>query len=311
MVSKKCCKRPRKNRRIYNLVAAPKKYTRTYGPGLKKDKNERGVKFTKNAKAESTHNFIDIVAGGSPITLQEAKAAADEIAGNPMPDKVMPSHARAYHQEEKLKLLIEKRKKLAVEFANVTPEMIIGATAMRAFASIDDAFDEEGNFDIQKARETGAIHLIKKLEKTQHGWKVEFYDAASAQDKLGNYLGMEIAPKENSDEASIMSGVKAIALQLAKDHSRADFNGGHIAQSHLVEAWKKVAQWCRTSRVKYSVQSLESVARELEIGWKTIRKETKHLMSFTPSANTNDEDDFDNDENVIDITPEGDVIQGE
>ena len=96
---------------------------------------------------------------------------------------------------------IEERKKEVAKYANITAAQVIGATALRAFATIDDAFDEEGNFDIRKARLTGAIHLIKKISRipTKEGVKttVEFYSNETAQDKLGNYLGLEKAPQQN------------------------------------------------------------------------------------------------------------------
>lgn len=48
---------------------------------------------------------------------------------------------------------IEERKREVAKHANVTAAQIIGATALRAFATIDDAFDENGDFSITKARD--------------------------------------------------------------------------------------------------------------------------------------------------------------
>lgn len=102
---------------------------------------------------------------------------------------------------------IEERKREVAKHANVTAAQIIGATALRAFATIDDAFDENGDFSITKARETGAIHLIKKMSRkhTKEGIdvSVEFYSNESAQDKLGNYLGLEKAPQQFTPEISV------------------------------------------------------------------------------------------------------------
>lgn len=95
---------------------------------------------------------------------------------------------------------IAERKKEVAQFANITPAQVLGATALRAFATIDDAFDENGYFDIEKARKTGAIHLIKKITRTPGKYgetiSVEFYSNESAQDKLGSYLGMEKLPDQ-------------------------------------------------------------------------------------------------------------------
>lgn len=115
------------------------------------------------------------------------------------------AHVDAYQYLEKpsIKARIEERKAECAKLAQVTREQIIGATVLRAFATIDDALDENGFLDIEKARETGAIHLIKKISKThtQHGVNtaVEFYSNESAQDKLANYLGLEKAPQTNPE----------------------------------------------------------------------------------------------------------------
>lgn len=149
---------------------------------------------------------------------------------------------------------IERRKTLAAEFCRVSPEQIIGATALRAFATIDDAFDENGDFDIQKARETGAIHLIKKLERTQHGFKVEFYSNETAQEKLGNYLGLDKAPESSNDVTSLKLAIDEVAIHLA--------NGEPVTIEHRREAWKQVAAWAQEKRAKYSPEALQQIQKE-------------------------------------------------
>lgn len=149
---------------------------------------------------------------------------------------------------------INNRKHLATEFCEITPEQIIGATAMRAFASIDDAFDEEGVFDIKKARATGAIHLIKKLEKKGEDFKVEFYDNASAQEKLGNYLGLDKAPETQNDVQSLKLAIDEVATYIA--------NGGPITREIRSEAWRQVSEWAREKRARYSQQALMEINKE-------------------------------------------------
>lgn len=151
---------------------------------------------------------------------------------------------------------INDRKALAAEFCEITPEQILGATALRAFASIDDAFDENGNFDIKKARKTGAIHLIKKLESTQHGFKVEFYSNETAQEKLGNYLGLDKAPESVNDVNSLKLAIDEVALHIA--------NGDPVSIEHRREAWKQVAAWTREKRARYSPQAIQEINKEFD-----------------------------------------------
>lgn len=160
--------------------------------------------------------------------------------------------------ERRFKKRIAQRKKEAALHAKVTPEMVIGATAMRAFASIDDAIDDEGNFSIEKARETGAIHLIKKYEKKADGTvRVEFYSNADAQDKLGNYLGMEYAPKDNSDHMSLKSGVDEVARQIAAEEGATE-----VTFAHRQLAWQHVRKWAEENRSKYSQETIREVGKE-------------------------------------------------
>lgn len=150
--------------------------------------------------------------------------------------------------------MVEERKQMVLEHSNVTPEMILGATAVRAFASIDDAFDENGNFDIKKARKTGAIHLIKKLERTKYGFKVEFYSNEQAQDKLGNYLGMEYAPKDNDQSNSLKQGIEEVARAIA--------NGEDPTFEHKQIAWKQVRDWAVAKGAHYNPATILEMNKE-------------------------------------------------
>ncbi len=107
---------------------------------------------------------------------------------------------------------IEKRKKQLAALAGVDKAQIIGAAARSAFASIDDALDESGHFDIDKARRTGAIHLVKKLTRvhTRYGENVsvEFYSASEARQELADYFGVKQQPREN--EQKLANTVRAV-----------------------------------------------------------------------------------------------------
>lgn len=180
------------------------------------------------------------------ISKQQAATSAGYKRGGADADRLL--------KENYIVDAIENRKRLAAQFCKITPEQIIGATALRAFATLDDAFDEHGNFDIKKARETGAIHLVKKLERTQFGFKAEFYSNESAQEKLGNYLGLDKAPESNNDIASLKLAIEEVALFLA--------NGEPITSEIRKEAWRQVSAWAQEKRARYSQQALQEVNKE-------------------------------------------------
>lgn len=165
----------------------------------------------------------------------------------------------AYKKNRALQNRIEERKVLAAQFANLTPEMVLGATAMRAFASIEDAYDEDGNFDMKLARKSGAIHLVKSLTPTERGIKAEFYSNESAQDKLGNYLGMEFAPKDNNDAESLKAGVDAVAKAIALEMGTTE-----ITHEIRVLAWERVSLWAQDHRAKYSREAIVEVGKEFQ-----------------------------------------------
>lgn len=206
---------------------------------------KQGDKIPRDYLLQKQHDFVENMAKPNMAKSTAAKLAG-YTKGGVEADRLL--------RQRKIVDAIEARKKLAAEFCHITPEQIIGATAMRAFATIDDAFDEEGNFDIKKARETGAIHLIKKLEKTPTGFKVEFYSNQAAQEKLGNYLGLDKAPEANNDVASLKLAIEEVALYLA--------DGGAITSEIRKEAWKQVSAWAQEKRAKYSQQALLEIEKE-------------------------------------------------
>lgn len=201
--------------------------------GAKKKLSQRQAKFIENMAKPG-------------ITQQRAAHLAGYPRGGPEAARLM--------KDARIVERINARKTLAADLCHITPEQIIGATALRAFATIDDALDEHGNFDIKKARETGAIHLVKKLEKTQFGFKAEFYSNETAQEKLGNYLGLDKAPESSNDVTSLKLAIDEVALHLA--------NGEPVTIEHRREAWKHVASWAQEKRAKYSPQALQEIEKE-------------------------------------------------
>ena len=115
---------------------------------------------------------------------------------------------------------IEKRKERLAELADVTEKQILGATAEIAFASIEDSLDDKGYLDYAKAKKNGSASLIKKLTRTPTKYgevvSVEFYPKDSAQNRLGEYLGMKKADQKN--DADVTEVAKRVAERLVKEH---------------------------------------------------------------------------------------------
>lgn len=214
------------------------------------------AKPKKRAAKTETERFVDAASllGVKKVNQLRIIGAEDRnVDGFPNLD-----HIKAYNKNKRLQVRIEERKRLAAEFANVTPEMVLGATAMRAFASIDEAYDENGQFDMKLARQSGAIHLIKKLETTQYGIKAEFYSNETAQQQLANYMGMEFQPRENNDAPSLKAAVEAAAKAIALEM------GVEVTHEIRVMAWDKCLLWIRESKAKYSEAAISEVDRLLK-----------------------------------------------
>lgn len=220
-------------------------------------KTKRTTKMSKD--------FIEVAAMPGMSTTQAlrvSRAKNKPIVDNPTdgsPKNGTPNrdHIQAYNKSKALQSQIEERKKLALEFCDVTPEMVLGATAMRAFASIDGAFDEHGRFDIKLARDSGAIHLIKRLRVTQFGLDAEFYSNESAQQQLASYMGMEFAPREQKDDLdSLKAGIEAVARGIAKERNT------DINHEIRVEAWERVARWVKETKARYSDAALEEARKQ-------------------------------------------------
>lgn len=217
-------------------------------------------KQTKNGQkghlSNRSKNFIENSATPG-MNKTQALTIANMNSGDPKNGRPNNhTHVQAYNRSKILRDHIEARKKECLEYTNVTPEMVMGAVAMRAFGSIDGAFDENGMFDIKRARDSGAIHLIRRLELKKDGtFRVEFYSNESAQQQLANYMGMEKAPAENNDVKSLKAGVEQAAKAIAQEMN--------VPVDHHVRmlAWEKVERWVRDSRAGYSPAAIEEVRK--------------------------------------------------
>lgn len=98
---------------------------------------------------------------------------------------------------------LDKRREYFRSIADVEVKDIIGAQAEMAFASIEDALDENGYLDFAKAKLNGSAKLIRKISRvhTKYGETVavEFYSRADALDKLSNILGLYQQARPNTE----------------------------------------------------------------------------------------------------------------
>lgn len=111
---------------------------------------------------------------------------------------------------------IQKRRDYFRSISDVEAQEIIGAQAEIAFASIEDALDDAGILDFQKAKENGSAKLIKKISRTQNQFgenvAVEFYSRAEALGQLTEILGLKQMPKANESTVADLANIVAKRL---------------------------------------------------------------------------------------------------
>lgn len=110
----------------------------------------------------------------------------------------------------------QKRIEKALANSGVTLEEVVGSAARQMRYSMDDVLDENGDFDIEKARENGAIDFLKKKKTTIITDKfgnttktvdVEFLTNETGRKELANYLGLE---RFNSAEKESIESIAQI-----------------------------------------------------------------------------------------------------
>lgn len=116
---------------------------------------------------------------------------------------------------------IEKRKAEYRALADVEAKDIIGAQQEIAFASIEDALDDDGYINFPKAKQNGAAKLIKKISRTPNKYgeavTVEFYSRSDALNQLADILGIKQMPKENENSHWVRAAQTLISKGSAKD----------------------------------------------------------------------------------------------
>lgn len=163
----------------------------------------RKVKETALTKKQS--QFVEAMA--DPQTASQTKAAI-KAGCSPRSARVTASR---WLTNANISEKIQRRKDEAARLAGINYAQIQGAIIGIAFSSPEDAFDAHGNFDYQKAVESGAIDFIKKYKRTPtaHGVAVtvEFYSRADALYELAVHLGMR------KKDAEPPADVEAVARQ--------------------------------------------------------------------------------------------------
>lgn len=145
----------------------------------------------------------------------------------------------------KVQTALQERQEYYRSISDVQPEEVIGAHKEMAFASIEDALDDNGRLDFAKAKANGSAKLIKKISRQQTKYgetvAVEFYSRTEALGQLTDILGLKQAPRDNS--VSIESALKAFNIWSDKNPSttidakldaiRAFATGGKVDEREL------------------------------------------------------------------------------
>lgn len=116
----------------------------------------------------------------------------------------------APYRSENLRIreLVEKRKAEVAKLAQIHTDVITGWLVEMATVTADDILDDQGRFSLKKARQTGAIHAIKRIEKKGKDFKVELYPRLDAIAQLRDNFGMKQEPRANTYEATRQAEVE-------------------------------------------------------------------------------------------------------
>jgi hypothetical protein len=105
---------------------------------------------------------------------------------------------------------IENRRARAIAHCKTSPEEVLGSAVFQMRSSMNDVLDDEGAFCITKARETGAVDLLKKHKQTVKSFynnenqttetttvtEIEMLTNETGRKEVANYIGVEsFAPK--------------------------------------------------------------------------------------------------------------------
>lgn len=138
--------------------------------------------------------FVDLIAKG--LGYEEAAIKAGYAPG------AARNRATKLLNKPAVSEAIDQRRSYFRSIADVEAKDIIGAQVEIAFASIEDALDDSGRLDFEKAKKNGSAKLIKKIsrQQTKYGENVsiEFYSRTDALNHLSDILGLKQMPRENA-----------------------------------------------------------------------------------------------------------------
>ena len=210
-MSKKRCQAKNKRGMPCRAVANENGFCFTHNVTDGKEKalmrsNAENSLIPKRTPTRQQERFIENMA--NPAIKSQTEAAVK--AG--CPPKNARITASKWLTKANIRTAIQERKQRALDHAQVTPEEVLGSAVFQMRSSIDDVLDDEGSFDIRRARETGAVDLLKKHKETvrttykQDGdietiktVEVELLTNQDARKEVASYLGLEkFAPEKPS-----------------------------------------------------------------------------------------------------------------
>jgi phage terminase small subunit len=103
--------------------------------------------------------FVDLVAIGTGYQEAAKLAGYSERSAHTLASRLL--------KKVEISDAIRNRQIYFRTLADVQAKEVIGAQAEIAFASIEDALDDDGRLDFSKAKENGAAKLIKKITRQQ------------------------------------------------------------------------------------------------------------------------------------------------
>lgn len=160
-------------------------------------------------------------------TVKSQKHAA-ELAG--YAPTTATTHVYKMLDNIRISEAIKERKQRAITHFQLTPEEVIGSAAFQMRSSIDDVLDDDGSFSLQKARETGAIDLLKKHKETiktqitENGTvhiktvEIEMMTNQDARKEVASYIGLVKEPMNPLKSFSDLELAREMLSRLVGKH---------------------------------------------------------------------------------------------
>ncbi len=163
--------------------------------------------------------FVEAMA--HPNTKNQTQAAV--MAG--CPNSTARIQASKWLTNPNISEAIERRKQRALAHALVTAQEVLGSAAFQMRSSMADVLDDTGSFSIERARETGAVDLLKKHKETcrtihskDGGYEtiktveVEMLTNQDGRKEVANYIGLQqFAPVPQSKVDHFVTIIRTVA----------------------------------------------------------------------------------------------------